>query len=202
MTKAIPALSVPSSIARPLLQIPLLLYRLGFGWLLDAFNIMIVTTREPGNDHPMYTPLEYRRHGRKLYALAGEGKILRWLQQLPAETDVTICRGSHVLSARASVVAHPSETTVVLHLFRRSSPLFILDALLGRLGSAPAHLRSQPESAPSLLILRFDARPSAPALPAPTDDLRWLPFVAAGLMLLTAILSFISWVRRSGGRAS
>jgi deazaflavin-dependent oxidoreductase (nitroreductase family) len=196
MASNIPALPYPSGAARPLLRIPVLIYRLGFGWLLDAFNIMILTTRGRNSGQPRYTPLEYRRHGKKLYAIAAWGENSNWLQNLLADSEVTLCRGHQVMAAQASRVQHRAEATVVLHLFRRSSPLMIFDALRGRLGMHTAEVRVEPAHVGEYTIIRFDALPSSPTLPAPPDDLRWTPFIGAGLLVLLLVFTLIGWARR------
>ncbi len=196
MASSTPALPYPTGAARPLLKFPVLVYRLGFGWLLDAFNIMILTTRGRKSGQPRYAPLEYRRHGKKLYAIAAWGDQSQWLKNLTDEPTVTLCRGQQVMGAHGTLVRNRTEATVVLHLFRRSSPLLIFDALSGRLGMGSAAARTQPDRIDDYTIVRFDALPGIPTLPAPPDDLRWAPVVGAGLILVGFAFALAGWIRR------
>jgi deazaflavin-dependent oxidoreductase (nitroreductase family) len=196
MAPDIPVLPYPTGAARPLLRIPVLIYRLGFGWLLDAFNIMILTTRGRRSGQPRYTPLEYRRHGKKLYAIAAWGDHSHWLKNLLQDGTVTLCRGQQVMSAQASLVGNSTEATVVMHLFRRSSPLLIFDALSGRLGMGSTAARTQPENINAYTIIRFDPLADTPRLPAPPDDLRWTPIVGAALVVSLAAFALVGLLRR------
>lgn len=196
MAPNIPTLPYPTGAARPLLRIPVLIYRLGFGWLLDAFNIMILTTRGHKSGQPRYTPLEYRRHGKKLYAIAAWGDHSNWLKNLMKEPTVTLCRGQQVTSAQASLVSNRTEATVVMHLFRRSSPLFLFDALSGRLGMGSVAARTQPENIDAYTVVRFDALAETPRLPAPPDDLRWTPILGAALVVSLAAFALVGLLRR------
>jgi deazaflavin-dependent oxidoreductase (nitroreductase family) len=148
---------------------------------------MILTTRGHRSGQPRYTPIEYRRHGRKYYAISAWGSRPHWYRNLSADPNVTLCQGKRTFAAQARVIENSSEALMVLHLFRRPNPL-VYDAILARLGQVQSlDPRLLPDLAHQYTIIRFDPQPDDPALPSPNDDLRWLVWVVslAGLLFVT-----------------
>ncbi len=181
----------PQGLGRALLRSPILLQRLGFGRLLDLFHIMILTTRGHRSGQPRYTPVEYRRHGRKYYVISAWGSRPHWFRNLSADANATLCQGKRTFAARAQVVESSSEALMVLHLFRRPNPL-VYDAILARVGNVQAlDPRQLPDLAHQYTIIRFDPQTEDPVLPSPPDDLRWVVWAAGVFGLLLVILGVL-----------
>lgn len=184
----------PQGVPRLLLRFPLWMYRAGLGEPLNLIKIMVLTTRGRKSGVARYTPIEYRRHGSKIYVISGWGEQPNWYQNILASPEVTLQLGKTALDARASVVTNTGEVLRVLHLFRRVAP-FVYDPVLARLGNrdsvTPATL---PDISDQFTIVRFDPVPSVgkPTLPALPTDLAWVWFglivvgLAAALILALA----------------
>jgi deazaflavin-dependent oxidoreductase (nitroreductase family) len=185
-------LPYPKGLVREALRLPIALYRMGLGHGVDLFHIMILTTRGRRSGQPRYTPVEYRRHGSRYYAISAWGAQPHWYRNLTEDPVVTIRQGKRVFQACAQVVEQNSEALLVLHLFRRHNPL-LYDAILARVGNVQTlDPRSLPDLAHQYTIVRFDPQPDQPLLPAPPSDLRWVPwlgFVLGGMVALAITLS-------------
>ena len=66
-------LPYPQGLGRWLLRLPLLLYRLGLGWLANSFRLMVLTTWGRKSGLPRHTAIEYRAHGSKIYVISAWG---------------------------------------------------------------------------------------------------------------------------------
>lgn len=184
-------LPYPRGAVREVLRVPVTMYRMGLGHFVDLFHILILTTRGRRSGQPRYAPVEYRRHGSKYYAISAWGERPHWYRNLMEDPIVTIRQGRKVFQARAQMVENDSEALLVLHLFRRPNPL-LYDAILARVGNVQTFdPRTLPDLAHQYTIVRFDPQPDAPALPAPSSDLRWVPlmgFLLGGLVALAVTL--------------
>jgi deazaflavin-dependent oxidoreductase (nitroreductase family) len=189
------ALPYPTGIFRRLLRLPIWLYRLGLGGLMNAISLMILTTRGRLTGLPRHTAIEYRAHGSKLYVVSGWGERPHWCQNLIADPIVTIRQGGRVFAAQARVVENTGEALRVLHLFRKRAPVFY-DALITRLSDQQrVTVRSLPDVSDQFTIVRFDPLMTDPALPSVPSDLRWL-----WLVPLVGGLGWVIWMalRRNG----
>ena len=180
-------LTYPIGWRRWLMHSPVLFYRMGMGRLLELFHFMIITTRGRRSGVPRYTTIEYRRHGKRYYALSAWGGRADWYQNLLSDPHVTLRRGSKTFPAVATRVDNNAEALLVLHLFRRPNPL-VYDAILARLGNAQSfEPRTMPALSGQYTIVRFDILDGYPPLPTLEDDLRWVPMLcgafAAGVAL-------------------
>ena len=178
-------LPYPTGFYRLLYRMPLTLYRLGLGGLLNLASIMVLTTRGRSSGLPRYTPIEYRPHGSKIYAVSGWGERPNWVRNLTADPNVCLRQGQRAFAARAQVVEDSSEALRVLHLFRKRAPAFY-DSLIARTsGEAEVNNRTLPDVSRQLTIVRFDSAPDAGDLPAIQADLKWVWLVAllAGVVL-------------------
>jgi deazaflavin-dependent oxidoreductase (nitroreductase family) len=176
----------PSGITRRLLRAPIYLYRMGLGALLDVFHIMILTTRGRKSGQARFTPVEYRRHGTKYYAISAWGQEPDWFKNLEADPCITLRHGPRITSARAHVITDSAEALLALHLFRRPNP-FVYDYILARLGRMQQFdARAMPDMAQHYTIVRFNPDAGDLSLPTVQTDLVWvLPVVAGGMALLT-----------------
>lgn len=181
-------LPYPAGLYRILYRLPLTLYRLGLGGLLNLASIMVLTTRGRSSGLPRYTPIEYRPHGSKIYAVSGWGTRPNWVRNLTADPNVSLRQGQRAFAARAQVVEDSSEALRVLHLFRKRAPAFY-DSLIARLsGEAEVNNRTLPDVSRLLTIVRFDPAPTEGDLPAIQADLKWLWLVALLGGVLLALL--------------
>ena len=83
-------------------KIPILEYKLGFGWLIGGFVLLLTTTgRKSGK--PRYTPLEYIYDREKVrYRItAGWGGKTDWYRNICADAHVTVQVGRRKFAAIA-----------------------------------------------------------------------------------------------------
>lgn len=170
------------------LRLPIVLYRMGWGGVLDAINIMILTTRGRKSGSPRHTAIEYRRHGSKLYLISLWGDVPQWYQNICADSTVAIQMGKRHLAGRAYPVNNAGEALRVLHLFRRRAPA-VYDALIARLTDRDKiDLRTLPDVSGAMTIIRIDPLPDAPIFPPVQTDLAWVSPVCAVLMMAVMAL--------------
>ncbi len=102
-------------------RLPVVLYRLGFGPFLGIMPFLVLTTRG-GSDLVRYTPLEYRRHGSRIYVLATRSDA-KWLQRVTEDGVVTVRIGVQDFPAAATVVSDEAEAVRALFQFRMDAPI-------------------------------------------------------------------------------
>ncbi len=185
----------PRGVQRVFLKMPLWMYRAGLGEFLNMTRIMVLGTVGRRTGLALYTPIEYRRHGSKIYVMSGWGEQPHWYQNLLASPEVTLQLGKERIEARATVVTNAGEVLRVLHLFRRAAP-FVYDPMLARMSARDSiSPKTLPEVSDRFTIVRFDPQPNAPETllpPLPTDFAWvWVGLIAAGV--LTALI--VSLVR-------
>lgn len=191
-------LPYPIGIYRVLMRLPVWLYRLGLGRLVNLISIMVLTTRGRISGLPRHTPIEYRIHGRKIYVISAWGTRPHWFQNLQADPIVTLRLGGHVFAAQARGVSNTGEALRVLYLFRKRAPAFY-DALIARLSEQERiTTRTLPDVSDRFTIVRFDPLETEPALPTVPSDWRW---IWGGLGLAGGVLLLWAIIRRSGYRA-
>ena len=103
----------PKGVGRLLVRMPVWMYRTGLGDLLNAANIMILTTRGRKSGLPRYTPIEYRRHGSKIYVISGWDERPHWYQNLLINPAVTVQFNGQDCKAIATEVEDAGEAVVV-----------------------------------------------------------------------------------------
>lgn len=178
----------PTGVLRLALRMPLTLFRLGLGDLLNIMRLMILTTRGRTSGQARQVAVEYRRHGSKIYMISGWGARPDWYQNLRADPLVTIQLGRHILSALADKVTDPAEALRAVNLFRRDAPTRY-DAVLGRLVDDEISGLKLPEVSPQFTIVRLDIIGDEPLLPGLGIDLIWLwPVALVGLVLMVMLL--------------
>lgn len=179
------ALPYPAGLVRALLRAPLLLYRMGLGEVLNNLHILVLVTRGRKSGLPRYTPIEYRRHGSKIYLVSGWGTRPNWFQNLLENPLPTVQLGSHVQAARAQIVTDPAEALRAIHLFRRTAP-GRYDTVLSYVIDETVSSRTLPNLSGQFTIVRLDLTSELPLLPGVPRDLTWLPL--ALLVGLAALL--------------
>lgn len=176
----------PQGVQRVFLKMPLWMYRAGLGEFLNMTRIMVLGTIGRRTGLARYTPIEYRRHGSKIYVMSGWGEQPHWYQNLVASPEVTLQLGKERIEARATVVTNAGEVLRVLHLFRRAAP-FVYDPMLARMSARDSiSPKTLPEVSDRFTIVRFDPQPNAPETllpPLPTDlAWVWVGLIAAGVL--------------------
>jgi deazaflavin-dependent oxidoreductase (nitroreductase family) len=184
----------PTGVGRLLVRLPIWMYRTGLGELLNAANIMILTTRGRKSGLPRYTPIEYRRHGSKIYVISGWDERPNWYQNIAASPEVIVQQGRQSFSAEAVRVTDPSEALRALNLFRRTAP-FVYDPVLARMSNRETiNPRVLPDVSDKFTIVRFDIKPIESGLSGLRADYAW---VWAGLLAFGLVGALVlSWTRQ------
>ena len=178
----------PTGLLRLALRMPLTLFRLGLGDLLNSMRLLILTTRGRKSGQARHVAVEYRRHGSKIYIISGWAERPDWYQNLLADPLVTIQLGRHSLSALADKVTDPAEALRAVNLFRRDAPTRY-DAVLGRLVDDEISGFKLPDVSPQFTIVCLDIIADEPLLPGLSMDRIWLwPAAIIGLVLLVTFL--------------
>lgn len=187
-------LPYPVGIARALLRLPVLLYRLGLGYFLSGIPIMILTTRGRVSGQARHTPVEFRQHGTKFYVVSAWGSRPQWFQNLRAAPDVTVQFGPRRFAARATLVEDSGEAARALYLFRKRAPL-VYDTLLALLsGASSVNQRTLPDVSDAFTIVRLDRQANDPLPLAPVEpDLAWV--APAGLVVTLAVTAAVLFAR-------
>jgi deazaflavin-dependent oxidoreductase (nitroreductase family) len=177
----------PQGVLRQLLRAPLLGYRLGFGSLLDTIFVMVLVTQGRKSGKPRYAPIEYRRHGSKIYVVSAWGSRPQWYQNVMANPVVTVQLGRRAYAARARVVENPAEALRALYLFRRIAPARY-DVVMRRIiHDDSVNARTLPDLSHQFTIICLEITGQPPALPALAANLVWLwllvPLAAVGVVV-------------------
>ncbi|MCB9450269.1 MAG: nitroreductase family deazaflavin-dependent oxidoreductase [Anaerolineaceae bacterium] len=178
----------PQGIAHYLVRAPLLGYRLGLGRLLNALFVMVLVTQGRKSGKPRYAPIEYRRHGSKIYVISAWGERPNWYQNLLANPVATVQLGGRAYDARARVVENPAEALRALYLFRRIAPARY-DTVMGMLiNDDTVNARTLPDLSGQFTIICLDITGRKPTLPVLAPSLAWLwllvPVAAVGVTAL------------------
>lgn len=163
----------PLGLVRWALRSPLLFYRLGLGDLLSEAHIMVLTTRGRRSGQPRFTPIEFRRHGSKIYLISGWGKRPDWYQNLLVDPLATVQVGREAYSALADPVTDPAEALRAITLFRRVAP-GRYDAVLGRLVEGEMSAVTLPEISAQFTIMKLNLIADEPTLPGIEPTWMWV----------------------------
>jgi deazaflavin-dependent oxidoreductase (nitroreductase family) len=125
-----PAKRHQGAIARALLRMPLMLYRLRLGGLVSGFHagadvtfgLLALTTRGRRTGGDRTTALEYREADGRYYMTAGWGPGSSWVLNLRQEPHVTVSVGRRRLAGRAHVVETDGDYESAFSVWRRSQP--------------------------------------------------------------------------------
>jgi len=190
----------PSSMARFVARLPLLVYRLGLGEAMNLILVLVLTTRGRHTGSPRFSAMEYRAHGRKLYVLSTLGEDAQWVQNALAQPLVTVQYGSRVITAMAERVTQPGEALMALRLFHGTAP-YIYDSVYSPMkalrGRAAVTERALTEITDKYLILRLTPVDTPPQLPALQEDLRWIPPAVGMLSVASFVLAVAAYVWRT-----
>ncbi|MCA0456348.1 MAG: nitroreductase family deazaflavin-dependent oxidoreductase [Chloroflexi bacterium] len=186
MTQPQHSIPYPTTLGRFALRMPLTLFRLGLGELLNLLRLMVLTTRGRKSGKARYAAVEYRRHGSKIYIISAWGGRPDWYQNLLTDPLVTIQLGREKVSALADKVTDPAEAARALNLFRQDAPARY-DAVLGRLIEDEVSGSKLRDVSEQFTVVRLDIIGDEPLLPGLTADLIWLwPVALVGLAVVIA----------------
>jgi deazaflavin-dependent oxidoreductase (nitroreductase family) len=181
------SLPYPQGLAKIVLQLPIPLYRLGFGGLLNNLFLLILTTRGHTSGEPRHTAVEYRRHGSKIYLISAWGEQSQWYQNLLIDPLATLQLGRKTYSALADPVTDPAEITRVITLFRRKTSSAIY-RLLVKYIPLPTTAAMQ-ANGDDFRILRMNIIQDEPTLPTlQADWKRWWPILGMAIVVLLILL--------------
>jgi deazaflavin-dependent oxidoreductase (nitroreductase family) len=193
---SVPFNPYPQGVLRTLLRFPLLLHRVGLGWVLGQFNIMVLTTRGRSSGAARHTVLEFRRHGSKLYAISVWGTQTHWYRNLLQDPSVTVQIGSSERSAVAAVVDDPAEALRALYMFQRTGAIY--EAVIAYMAqSGSGDLRTLKQIAPQFTVVRFDLTDDTPALQGIRPTHRWVLPVLVVLLLALLLVRGSGYERKS-----
>jgi deazaflavin-dependent oxidoreductase (nitroreductase family) len=135
----------PSRILRVGLRLPVLLYQLGLGWLLDdRFMLLIHRGRKSGLTHrTVVEVVQHDRQSKVYYAVSGWGERSDWYQNVRANSNILIGVGRRLFEARADFVPL-KESISILDAYAGEHPVAFRELSGLFLGQ---RLRSGPESA-------------------------------------------------------
>lgn len=177
------SLPYPAGLLRLLLRLPLLLHRLGLGWMLSPFPFFVLTTRGRKSGLPRHAVLEWRRHGSRFYVVSAWGRRSQWLKNLVADPIVTVQNGHVARRARACVVEDPAETLRAVYMFRKHSPLY--DRILSSISSADTiDFLTLSEVADEFTVVRLEPEAGEPALPGVRPAYVWVWLVVPVLLII------------------
>jgi len=168
-------------------RIPVQFYRFGIGQFLGFLPLLILTTRKTSTGGPRHTPLEYRRHGSRIYVISPEPEIARWFAHVQEQPLVTIRIGKKGRVVRATVITDEAEAVRALFLFR----LGVRAPLRWITWSARADSEIRPQAlkqtARHFAVVRLEDSPEPLdelLLPPVTADRAWILWVMGGVLAL------------------
>lgn len=169
-------------------RLPVMLYRLGFAPLLGVMPFLVLTTRGQGGTM-RFTPLEYRRHGSRMYVLATENSV-RWLNRVREDPIVTITIGTRSFPASADIVTDEAEAVRALFQFRMSAPPPLRYLYWSGRNASIMRADQFKDTARRYTFVRLERLPGHTfALPAVPADRAWITaLVLMALGFLTAVL--------------
>ena len=154
----------PQGVTRAIFQLPISLYRLGWGGFLGWLPMLVISARGRQSGQTRHAMVEFRRHGSKYYVFSAWGERADWYRNLLRHPRVTIQHGAHVFAADAAPVTDDAEALRALYLFTRNSRLYEL-VFAGMSSAQAADLNSLADVAQEFTLVRL----------APTDDEPELP---------------------------
>lgn len=183
----------PRAFVQSIFRLPLYIYRLGWGRMMNWLPLLILTTKGRESGEARHTVIEYRRHGSRYYVISGWGEHADWFQNALKHPRVTIQRGAQIYDATAQPVSNPAEALGALYMFSRNS--WIYERLFARMSSAhAADLNTLAEVVGEFTVVRLEPSANSPELPPippfsqPVRQLAMVFVLLIGLRLLLSLL--------------
>lgn len=169
MERLLDIMSPRSPLMRALYRFPLLLWRMGLGWILPR-SMLVLTTRGRRSGLPRHTMLEHFIHEGEVVIGSAWGDRAQWARNLASDAVVSAETWSGgVTRARARAITDEGE----------------LDALRRKLMRSHGNAGSQSVNSGALFWRMERADVAAPAPLA--RDLRWTP----PLLLVFLVMAFV-----------
>lgn len=156
MPEKVKEMQPPSGLLRFAFRTPLLLYRLGLGWLLgDRFLELTHTGRKSGEQHK--TVLEVVRHDKRsdtFYVVSGWGEKADWYRNVMTQPRVSVRSGGKHYEATAERLSPEQAGEEMLDYYHRH-PLALkeLARIMGyRLDNSEDDVRALGESLPVIAL--------------------------------------------------
>ena len=171
MERLLAILSPRSPLMRALYRLPLLLWRMGLGWVLPS-SMLVLTTRGRKSGLPRHTMLDYVVHEGEVVIGSAWGKRSQWARNLASDAIVNAetWRGG-VMPGRALSI---TDETTLADLRRR--------LMRGRESA------SNRSPVAGFLFWRLEAAEVAAPAPLPRD-LTWFPPLLSVLLVLLFVLA-------------
>jgi len=183
----------PQFLARFIFRLPLYIYRLGWGPIMNWIPLLILTTKGRQSGQARHVVIEYRQHGSKYYVISGWGKNTDWFQNMMQHPHVTIQHGSHIYAATAQPVNNPAEALGALYMFSRNS--WIYERLFARMSSVEsADLNTLADVVEEFTVVRLERNadtPELPPIPPFSQPVRRLALAMVLLLCLRLLLSLL-----------
>ncbi|MCU0475293.1 MAG: nitroreductase family deazaflavin-dependent oxidoreductase [Anaerolineae bacterium] len=158
-------------------RFPVTLYRVGLARAMGALPVLILTTRKTTTVGARHTPLEYRRHGSRIYVISPEPDTARWFAHIRDQTYATLRIGDSSRPVRATIVTDEAEAVRALFLFRLSVPAPLRWVTWSARKQAEIQPQALKKTARRYAVVRLEAVPKtvmADVLPPVTHDRAWV----------------------------
>lgn len=168
-------------------RFPVNLYRLGFGRILGYLPLLILTTRKTTTAGPRHTPLEYRRHGSRIYVISPDPETARWFAHIQEQACATIRIGDKKQVVRATIVTDEAEAVRALFLFRLNMPRPLRWITWSARTQDEIRPQALKQTARRFAVVRLENSPeplNEVLLPPVEADRAWILGVAIGVIAL------------------
>lgn len=170
-------------------RFPVNLYRIGLGSWLGYLPLLILTTRKTTTSGPRHTPLEYRRHGSRMYVISPDPDTARWFAHIKEQTCATIRIGDKKQVVKATIVTDEAEAVRVLFLFRLNIPRPLRWITWSARKQDEIRPQALKQTARRYAVVRLENSPeplNEVLLPPVEADRVWILVVAVGAIVLWA----------------
>jgi deazaflavin-dependent oxidoreductase (nitroreductase family) len=171
-----------SRILKAAYKIPVLVWRMGWGFLLGRLFI-ILTTYGRKSGLPRYTALEYNTFNSRMYVYSGYGAHSNWFRNIKANPLVTVQTNKGNFSMRARRVETNGELVDAYDFIERSPIMRMWVKLRGQNVDRQFLI----ENKELFYLITFDPTEEAAPIPLPTD-LWWVNFILAAAILAIVII--------------
>jgi deazaflavin-dependent oxidoreductase (nitroreductase family) len=159
-------------------RLPLLLWRMGLGWLFRPLPMLVLTTRGMKTGRPRHVMIEHGFLNGTIYVVPGWGLRTQWYRNIAADPHVTVQRRGETFAAEAVTVTGESELIDIFQHFRNTSPMF--RPFLKSWGIED-NLQDFLSKHDRIVGLRLDRKDGSLPLPPLHADLWWIWVILAAL---------------------
>jgi len=124
-----PPFAYPRGITKWLMKMPILLYRLGLGFLIGDY-ILILTTKGRRSGQPRLTAIEHRRLGGDHYVFSAWGSRPDWYRNILKDPHIHVWAGKRKFKGVAEVLTETEKAKAMCALLERYN-LRLIHRLLG-----------------------------------------------------------------------